>query len=435
MDGDQSNQNEESIEIDKIIDDRQTQYDGAQVKFAVYKNPQNNEWQNVITQILVLSKDEPKSDEFFYDYGNFKVGKLMISFNGLNSLLKTLVKKKKLVLNVLPEIKMHDANFEKNNGFELKYLPSSGQIISVGWGANKYSYRGSTSQSYGVTGPLISPNCPAYPDSARAIQSLIGIGQNYGINFGEIMILLPNYKAKIDKVILQKDSLKILILRRFSKEEKLKVKAFIQYNEIESETQEIDPDTGFVIQLKTKPLYAYLCLLTEKGEVLDYRYIYAQALSRESGLTQKFSQDDYLEIIKQGENEATEFKKNVEQESKEQFLESVGSFSNSKGGIIFVGVDDNGKIKDVKEPEKVKERIQSFIKDWVEPTPQFEITLEKIGEQKILVVRIFEGSNKPYNSKDQGVFIRYGSTDRHASRHDLDELTKKQEFPYGMRGY
>ena len=47
--------------------------------------------------------------------------------------------------------------------------------------------------------------------------------------------------------------------------------------------------------------------------------------------------DSYINIIKQGENETVEFKKNFD----DRVIISLNAFANSKGGKVFVGIQDN----------------------------------------------------------------------------------------------
>ena len=69
---------------------------------------------------------------------------------------------------------------------------------------------------------------------------------------------------------------------------------------------------------------------------------------------------EILERISSGENERTEFKRELGN------LSAIGkvlcSFANGVGGLLILGVDDNGQILGVKEdPEKVQERMTSFL--------------------------------------------------------------------------
>jgi ATP-dependent DNA helicase RecG len=60
------------------------------------------------------------------------------------------------------------------------------------------------------------------------------------------------------------------------------------------------------------------------------------------------------EILKEGESEKVEFKVSFGKET----IESLCAFANSKGGSVFIGIDDKGRIKGV---ESNQESIQNWI--------------------------------------------------------------------------
>ena len=52
------------------------------------------------------------------------------------------------------------------------------------------------------------------------------------------------------------------------------------------------------------------------------------------------NQDELMELIRAGESETTEFKKNFDRET----IETAGAFSNTKGGAILIGVSNKDKV-------------------------------------------------------------------------------------------
>ncbi len=53
------------------------------------------------------------------------------------------------------------------------------------------------------------------------------------------------------------------------------------------------------------------------------------------------------ELIKKGESERTEFKKSLAERT--EILETISAFANSRGGNIFVGIEENkdGTVKSI----------------------------------------------------------------------------------------
>ena len=55
--------------------------------------------------------------------------------------------------------------------------------------------------------------------------------------------------------------------------------------------------------------------------------------------------DDLLRIIQKGESEISEFKENFDKET----IETVVAFTNTKGGVILIGISDEGARIDLNE--------------------------------------------------------------------------------------
>jgi ATP-dependent DNA helicase RecG len=130
-------------------------------------------------------------------------------------------------------------------------------------------------------------------------------------------------------------------------------------------------------------------------------------------------------MIDKGENVNVEFKKEL---SSEEFLETVVAFANTSGGIIFLGVDDNCRIKGFKED--VKAKIIDLIADHCDPPIGVQIDSGVLIQgTPITLVKVPEGTNKPYTLKDRGIFVRRGSSDRQIKRTELDDIyDKKRSF-------
>ncbi len=88
-----------------------------------------------------------------------------------------------------------------------------------------------------------------------------------------------------------------------------------------------------------------------------------------------------LELIARGEDQNTEFKRSLSE--KREILETVCAFSNSNGGIILVGVDDDGSITGVDVGKSTVEELINDVKFSIEPAviPQVEI-VEVRGKKK-----------------------------------------------------
>ena len=109
-------------------------------------------------------------------------------------------------------------------------------------------------------------------------------------------------------------------------------------------------------------------------------------------------------------------------------METVVAFANTNGGTIFLGVSDNCRIVGFKEDEKTK--IIDLIAEHCNPSIEVRIDSEVLMQGiPITLVKVREGTNKPYTLKDRGIFVRRGASDRQIKRTELDEIySTRQEM-------
>jgi len=96
-------------------------------------------------------------------------------------------------------------------------------------------------------------------------------------------------------------------------------------------------------------------------------------------------------IISQGESETVEFKKSPS-ESKE-IIKTISAFANTKGGTIFTGVSNSGNALGVEIGNDTIERLVNQITQNTDPKVHPHITVEKIDEKQIIVIKVKESSD------------------------------------------
>lgn len=95
------------------------------------------------------------------------------------------------------------------------------------------------------------------------------------------------------------------------------------------------------------------------------------------------------------ETNILEFKEEISK----SFLKTVSAFSNYNGGTILFGIDDDGKIKGIENPNKRCLDIENRINDNIFPQPNYHLEVDDLNQTISLIVN--PGENKPYlyNSK------------------------------------
>jgi len=137
-----------------------------------------------------------------------------------------------------------------------------------------------------------------------------------------------------------------------------------------------------------------------------------------------------LDGIKKGENKRLELKEKLP--SNETIVKTVIAFSNTSGGKLVIGVNDNREIIEIDEDKifEYEEKISSIISDLYYLTILPEIYAQNIDGKVVLVVEVFRGSMLPYYLKNKGklkgTYVRVGSTNRLADEVMIAELQRQR---------
>ncbi|NLO81517.1 MAG: histidine kinase [Clostridiales bacterium] len=125
------------------------------------------------------------------------------------------------------------------------------------------------------------------------------------------------------------------------------------------------------------------------------------------------------EIIKNGENYYVEFKE--ESIRAKELAEEIVAFSNSEGGTILIGVDDEGNIKGV-EDDRIEETVMNICRNNCIPHIIPFCESVEVEGKRVLVITVPKGLNKPYSTNEYKYYIRVGTTKRLASKEELLRL-------------
>ncbi|MFO7606709.1 MAG: putative DNA binding domain-containing protein [Desulfurivibrionaceae bacterium] len=136
-------------------------------------------------------------------------------------------------------------------------------------------------------------------------------------------------------------------------------------------------------------------------------------------------------FLDQPESRRLEFKESFPKG--EQVARTAAAFSNEGGGRIVFGVKDSPRtIIGIPEDRifSLEEQIINCIFDLCVPPIVPEIYIQTVGGKTLLVAEIFPGPEKPYYlkkyGKQNGTYIRVGSSNRKASANTIDELERRR---------
>ena len=131
---------------------------------------------------------------------------------------------------------------------------------------------------------------------------------------------------------------------------------------------------------------------------------------------------DLKKLISQGESEAIEFKESLQ--LKDEIGKSVSSFSNSRGGIILIGIYDIGKIKGIQIGKKTVIDLAEYIKRNTDPPIFPGIKINKIGDKNVISIKVKPVDEKPVFFKNYA-YKRVGNTNQRISSSEIRKLAKE----------
>jgi ATP-dependent DNA helicase RecG len=130
------------------------------------------------------------------------------------------------------------------------------------------------------------------------------------------------------------------------------------------------------------------------------------------------------------ENSHTEFKRDFVDDIKKTII----AFANSDGGTLFVGIDDDGSVVGVSNPDDTLLRITNSIRDSIKPdlTLFVDCNIEKIKNKMVVKVEVQKGTASPYyltgkGIRPEGVYIRHGASTVPATEAAIIKMIKETD--------
>jgi ATP-dependent DNA helicase RecG len=116
----------------------------------------------------------------------------------------------------------------------------------------------------------------------------------------------------------------------------------------------------------------------------------------------------------------------LKREFTKDIIKEIIAFLNTKGGNIYIGIDDMGDVIGVVDIDKVINQLSSAIQDSIRPDAKVFISIE-ILEGDVICIKVKEGSTKPYyiqgkGLRPEGVYLRLGSTSVPSSEAGIKQM-------------
>jgi hypothetical protein len=416
-------------EYDQMLKDfekRKDQYGFVEIRCVSVRGMNEkgeNIWIGVAIKVIPHRKDEEKEEKRNYNYGDVIFRRIYIPAEDFLKILRNLRETRILRIPGEPELEY------KIEGLKREYpepvYSQRAQEFGVEWPCILYySVRIPPVGLIHENKPLVRLNLPFYPYFSIAFESEMDMiwNNNFIVN-----VIIPDYRARIRKLkILSKRLIKVEIDTFSIPLDKIAGKYWCSL-EKGYRTGDFDIKSG-IIELDGEIKYMQVALVSkEEEEILDSRWF---SMAYGGRVEFEPTEENLESIIYQGENERVEFKLNTDNE--EDLLETIVAFANKFGGIILIGVDDNGEIKGFewkkeKKGEPLKDWLSKIIRGRCDPSSiDFDVKEIYVREKPLTLIEVEEGKNKPYLLKDKCPYIRVGSTDRCMTREELDDIYKRK---------
>ena len=115
----------------------------------------------------------------------------------------------------------------------------------------------------------------------------------------------------------------------------------------------------------------------------------------------------------------------------DELYKEVIAFANTDGGVIYIGIDNNGNAVGIDNVDENYTRITNGIRDAIMPDVTMFVKYT-IQENRVVCITVGEGSYKPYYLKSKGlkpsgVFVRQGTSSVSASPEQIRAMIKESD--------
>jgi ATP-dependent DNA helicase RecG len=136
---------------------------------------------------------------------------------------------------------------------------------------------------------------------------------------------------------------------------------------------------------------------------------------------------ELLDMIANGENSGVEFKRDVIQNY--DLAKELVAFSNLRGGIVLLGVEDDGSIAGITRND-LEEWVMTTCRDKIRPAiiPFFEIIRDVEPSRNVAIVRVTCGFDvhSVWHNNGNRYYIRVGTQSREATQEELARLFQQR---------
>jgi ATP-dependent DNA helicase RecG len=136
-----------------------------------------------------------------------------------------------------------------------------------------------------------------------------------------------------------------------------------------------------------------------------------------------FTADEIVALVSGGETQTVEFKRDISQRS--DTAGELIALANSFGGTLLVGVEDDGRIAGVVDPDAAMNALANISRDNCRPSLYPLIERVEIQGKTVVAARIDKRTGPPFENNSGQCFLRVGPTKRLATPEERARMLRQ----------
>lgn len=392
------------------------------------------------------------------DYSSIVLGEEWLDADGAMALLASLSHGTAVVGGTT----MSDSYNFPGSTIERQIPPNGG---ATGWPEWRIDLHRDNSQRQfpELARPLVRAGCRPYMTGAAAAATWVwdedaAWGGSQPPYLGIVQVAVPDTRARVAGLSWGHSSVSIMIQGSLDRR-LVEVQGRLHGGpEIEHPESVTAPETGNLVwPLAGSTNLAEIFLVKKDDSLLldcaEFRNtgVALRTPEQANSPTQRAARD-----LQHGETETVEFKPFLDESKgdgkQREVVETVVAFSNTAGGRLYVGVQDDAtpcgatalqraaRASPEDAAEKMRLLVTKLIREKIKPVPQFSCEQIEITGEPVIVFIIEPGKLRPYSTHENHVFVRKGATNsrpdprtelRHLYRPDEDQAVPVDWPPTG----
>ena len=132
------------------------------------------------------------------------------------------------------------------------------------------------------------------------------------------------------------------------------------------------------------------------------------------------STDEIAQAVQGGETMYAEFKSAAARP--ESLATAFISFLNTEGGVLWLGIEDDGTVTGVADVDSARQRVDQILANNVTPRATAFIEQVEVGGKPLLKITLPRGVDRPYYTQRGQCYVRQNAGKRLASREEIRRM-------------